>query len=204
MDRKAHWDRAYEARSPTALSWYQPHLQISLDLIEDSGIGRSGCIIDVGGGASSLVDDLLEYGYEHVTVLDISEKALAEAKARLGARAGDVNWIEGDVTQVALPERAYDLWHDRAVFHFLTDPADRRAYVKAVRQALKPGGSLIVATFAPMGPERCSGLPVARYGPEDLAREFGEGFRIVEARSERHHTPAGKPQEFTYARFERT
>ncbi|MBX6315300.1 MAG: class I SAM-dependent methyltransferase [Isosphaeraceae bacterium] len=202
MDRKAHWEQVYEAKDPTEVSWYQPHLRISLDMIERTGVGRGGAIIDVGGGTSSLVDDLLPSGYEHVTVLDISEKALVEARARLGARAEDVTWIEGDMTRVALPGRAYDLWHDRAVFHFLIDAADRWAYVEAMRRTLKSGGHVIIATFGPAGPTRCSGLPVDRYGPDDLARPFGEDFRLLEARSEAHRTPAGRVQQFTYAHFQ--
>ncbi len=145
----------------------------------------------------------LHGGYGDVTVLDVSGEALAGAKARLGARAGGVTWVEGDVTQAGLPERAYDLWHDRAVFHFLTDAADRRAYIGAVRRALKPGGHVVIATFGPAGPTRCSGLPVVRYGPEDLAREFDEGFRLLESRWEGHRTPAGKVQQFTYARLQK-
>ncbi|OJW10280.1 MAG: methyltransferase [Planctomycetales bacterium 71-10] len=204
MDTKAHWDRVYESRGPTEVSWYEPHLRTSLDLIARTGVAPDARIIDVGGGASTLVDDLLHGGYRGVTVLDVSDKALAGAKARLGARAGDVAWIEGDVTQAVLLRRGYDVWHDRAVFHFLTDAADRRAYVGAVRQALRQGGHVIIATFSPAGPTQCSGLPVVRYGPEDLAREFGEGFVLLESRSEGHHTPKGEVQHFIYARFQKS
>jgi SAM-dependent methyltransferase len=201
MDTKAHWDGVYESRGPTEVSWYEPHLRTSLDLIARTGVAPDARIIDVGGGASTLVDDLLHGGYRDVTVLDVSGKALAGAKARLGARAGDVTWVEGDVTQAGLPSRAYDLWHDRAVFHFLTAAADRRAYVEVVRRVLKPGGHVIIATFGPAGPSRCSGLPVVQYEPEGLDREFGGGFRLMESRPEEHRTPAGNVQQFTYAHF---
>jgi ubiquinone/menaquinone biosynthesis C-methylase UbiE len=203
MDRKAHWEQVYQAKAPTEVSWYRPRLQISLELIQASGIARDGRILDVGGGASTLADDLLDEGYGHVTVLDLSAKALGESRARLGDRAGLVAWIEGDVTQVALPAQGYDLWHDRAVFHFLTEPADRDAYVGAARGSLKPGGHVVIATFGPEGPTRCSGLEVVRYGPDALARAFGEGFRLREARREEHRTPAGKPQQFLYGLLER-
>ncbi|AMV40210.1 class I SAM-dependent methyltransferase [Planctomyces sp. SH-PL62] len=202
MGTKAHWDRVYEAKGPTGVSWYEPQLRTSLDLIARTEVAPDARIIDVGGGASTLVDDLVHGGYRDLTVLDVSGEALAFAKARLGARAGGVTWVEGDVTQAGLPWWAYDLWHDRAVFHFLTAAADRRAYVEVVRRALKPGGHVIIATFGPAGPSRCSGLPVVRYGPEGLAREFGEGFRLMEARPEEHRTPEGNVQQFTYARFQ--
>ncbi len=203
MDRTAHWQQVYGGKSPTEVSWYQPHLQVSLDLIRGSGVGRDGQILDVGGGASTLVDDLLAEGYEHITVLDLSAKALEASQTRLGERADLVTWIEGDVTQVELPPQTYDLWHDRAVFHFLTEADDRRTYVGAARRALKPGGSLIIATFGPEGPTRCSGLEVVRYDAEALAREFGTGFRLRESRLEEHQTPSGKPQQFIYGLLER-
>ena len=192
MDRKAHWEQTYEDRAPTEVSWYQPHLRVSRELIQASGIGRDGRLIDVGGGASTLVDDLLAEGYEHVTVLDLSATALEEANARLDERADLVTWIEGDVTQVALPAQGDDLRHDRAVFHFLTDAADRNAYGEAVRRVLTPGGHVVIVTFGPEGPTRCSCLEVVRYGPEALARAFGEGFRLRGSRQEEHRTPRGR------------
>ncbi|MFN3593982.1 MAG: class I SAM-dependent methyltransferase [Thiobacillaceae bacterium] len=198
MQMKAHWERVYASKSPTEVSWFQPHAERSLKLIREAGMAASARIIDVGGGASTLVDDLLAAGYGNVTVLDLSAHALTAARARLGARAQRVDWLEADVLQAALPRHGYDVWHDRAVFHFLTDPADRRAYVRQVLHAVRPGGLVIVATFAPDGPERCSGLPVMRYDPDGLHAEFGAPFSLLHHEREAHHTPAGKVQQFIY------
>ncbi len=198
MDPKAHWQHVYETRAVDAVSWFQPHAGRSLHLIRATGLPATASIIDVGGGASVLADDLLDCGYRAVTVLDISGAALAAAKTRLGARAGLITWIEADVTRAALPERAYDLWHDRAVFHFLTGEAERQAYVSAVRRSVKPGGWVIVATFAEDGPERCSGLPVRRYSPDALHAEFGAPFELVAHEREAHLTPSGAVQSFIY------
>ncbi|MGE5089887.1 MAG: class I SAM-dependent methyltransferase, partial [Candidatus Levyibacteriota bacterium] len=152
----------------------------------------------VGAGESTLVDDLLAHGYRHLSAMDLSSTALDVAKARLGASARDVEWLCGDVRTFVFGAGRFDVWHDRAVFHFLTDPADRRAYVRQVVHAVRPGGHVIVATFGPEGPTQCSGLDVARYDPEALHDEFGSGFRLVQHRTELHRTPAGKTQQFTY------
>ncbi len=200
MESKSHWDEVYTAKSTEAVSWYQPHATLSLALIERvAGLSAPPArLIDVGGGASTLVDDLLERRIASVSVLDISGAALDVARRRLGARAADVQWIEGDITTVALAACAYDIWHDRAVFHFLTDPAARAAYVDQVRRAVRPGGHVIVAAFAPDGPLQCSGLPVMRYAPESLHAEFGGAFELLEHLSEDHKTPSGAVQHFVY------
>jgi ubiquinone/menaquinone biosynthesis C-methylase UbiE len=198
MGSRAHWENVYGSKAPSQVSWYQPHAEKSLDLIRRTGIGRPDPIIDVGGGASTLVDDLVAAGYDNVTVLDIAPSALRLARERLGAAGERVRWIEADVTQAVLLEAAYSVWHDRAVFHFLTEPAARRAYVTQVRRSVRQGGHVIVATFAEDGPERCSGLQVSRYRPADLHAEFGPAFRLVESVRETHHTPAGAEQRFVY------
>ncbi len=198
MQAKAHWEKVYATRAATEVSWFQPHAERSLALIGDAGIPPTARIIDVGGGASTLVDDLLEAGYRDVTVLDLSANALAVARARLGPRAHGVRWLEANVLEAALPRHGYDLWHDRAVFHFLTHAADRHAYVQLVLHAVRPGGLVIVATFAPDGPERCSGLPVMRYDPQGLHAEFGTPFTLLTHASEAHQTPAGRVQRFIY------
>ncbi len=200
MDAKAHWEGVYARKLPTEVSWYQPRPARSLALFERCGLNVGSTVIDVGGGDATLVDALLERGLRSVTVLDISATALARARARLGERAGEVTWLEADITRAELPRQAYDFWHDRAVFHFLGDPADRRRYVERATASLRPGGTLVIATFAPDGPQRCSGLDVVRYGPEDLAREFGEAsFELVDDCAETHRTPSGAEQRFTYA-----
>lgn len=204
MQIKAHWEQVYASRPPTEVSWFQPHVERSLQFIRDAGVPQTARIIDVGGGASTLVDDLLTAGYDDVSVLDISAHALAAARARLGARANEVRWLEADVPEATLPRHGYDVWHDRAVFHFLTDPADRRAYVRQVLHAVSPGGLVIVATFAPDGPERCSGLPVMRYDPQGLHAEFGAPFRLLRHEREAHHTPAGRVQQFIYCLCRKT
>ena len=198
MDPKAHWDNVYRTKQPTEVSWYRPHLDVSLRLIEEAAPDREARIIDVGGGESTLVDDLLARGYRHLSVLDVSPAALAVARERVGRAGAGVEWVCGDVTKVALPRRAYDVWHDRAVFHFLTDAGDRAAYVRQVASAVKPGGHVIVATFGPEGPTKCSGLDVVRYGPDALHDEFGARFRLVKHLTELHRTPAGAIQQFTY------
>ncbi len=198
MQSKNHWEQVYETRPATEVSWYQPHAEHSLDLIRGIGLAPDAVIIDVGGGASTLVDDLLDHGYRNLSVLDLSGAALAIARARLGQRGNDIQWIEADATSAALPERYYDVWHDRAVFHFLTDEADRHDYVRQVMRAVKPGGHVIVATFAPDGPTQCSGLPVVQYDPDSLHDEFGPAFKLVGHDEESHVTPAGRIQHFIY------
>ena len=198
MNTKNHWEHIYETKAPTQVSWYQEHAQYSLQFIQNAGVQKTDHIIDIGGGASTLVDDLVAEGFQHISILDVSGTALQLARQRLGARAGVVNWIEADITQVELPEQAYDLWHDRAVFHFLTQPADRQHYIENVRQAVRKGGHVIIATFAPDGPDHCSGLEVIRYSPERLHHEFGAGFELKESTRETHHTPFGTEQKFIY------
>ena len=195
---KTHWEAVYAQRAPDSVSWFQPHAEHSLELIARAGLTRDAAIIDVGGGASTLADDLLARGYHDLTVLDLSAAALHAAQARLGDDARRVSWVEADITAVDLPRQRYDLWHDRAVFHFLTDAAQRHAYVERVLQSVKPGGHVIVATFAEDGPDRCSGLPVIRYGADTLHAEFGAPFELLEHSRETHHTPGGAVQQFVY------
>jgi SAM-dependent methyltransferase len=198
MSTKQHWEDVYSSKAETAVSWYAAHLDLSLQLLEKAAPDKSARIIDVGGGASTLVDDLLDRGFDDLTVLDLSEEALQTAKRRLGARAADVAWLTGDVTTAQLPAAHYDVWHDRAVFHFLTESDQRRRYVENVLRAVKPGGRVIVATFGPQGPERCSGLEVVRYDPDGIHREFGSPFEKVDSLREVHVTPWGSEQEFVY------
>lgn len=201
-DRKAHWQGVYGAKGDEDVSWFQPRPAPSLDLIARAGIGPGASVIDIGGGASRLVDALLGEGIDDVTVLDLSQAALDRVRARIGSVPG-VMLIEADVTHW-MPPRRYDLWHDRAAFHFLTDAAERAAYVAALDAALAPGGHAIIATFAPDGPERCSGLPVQRYSPESLAAELGAGFALVDSVTETHVTPGGGAQRFQFSLLRRT
>jgi len=198
MSLKTHWEHIHETKTSNQVSWYQEHPTQSLQLIAETGVDNAGQIIDVGGGISTLVDDLLTNGYQHISVLDISAAALHTSQQRLGAHAKKVAWLQADVTQAQLPRQFYDIWHDRAVFHFLIDPADRQSYVNTVRAAVKPGGHVIVATFANDGPEKCSGLPVVRYAPASLHHEFGAGFELLNSANEVHHTPFGTEQKFIY------
>lgn len=196
----AHWDNVYTTKPPDTVSWYQAVPRLSLDLIRECA-APPATVLDVGGGASYLVDHLLAAGYR-VGVLDISQAALAITRARLGARADDVAWFVGDVTEFA-SNNAWDVWHDRAVFHFLTDPAQRKTYVKSLERATKSGSFVIIATFGPEGPERCSGLPVQRYSPEALAAELGPSYRLVKTEWNDHKTPSGGSQQFIYCVFQR-
>lgn len=198
MTSKEHWEGIYAKKSSEQVSWYRPHLESSLRFIEGAGLPLDAGIIDVGGGTSTLVDDLLARGYVDLTVLDISAAAIEVAKARLGALASRVKWLVGDITRLPLGAHVYEFWHDRAVFHFLQAPDDRRRYVQAVRTALKPGGHVVVATFGPEGPERCSGLSVVRYSADGLHAEFGGEFRKVTSLAEVHATPSGGEQSFVY------
>ena len=195
---KDHWEKVYQSKSPDQVSWFQEHAGKSLEMIRSVRFSLADRVIDVGGGASTLVDDLLADGFQKLAVLDLSEAALAVAKQRLGDAAANVDWIAGDIRSVDLPEARFDIWHDRAVFHFLTEQADRDAYVRQVMKSVRPGGHVIVATFAPDGPEKCSGLPVRRYGAGELHDEFGPAFELVSHDSETHKTPWGSEQSFVY------
>lgn len=197
-ETQSHWEKIYATRDPSAVSWYQPHLNISLQLIGRAGILPTDGIIDVGGGSSTLVDDLLDRGFRNLSVLDISSRAIVISRRRLGPRADLVHWIRDDALNAPLPVGDYRLWHDRAVFHFLTHPTSRRAYIEQVRRALMPGGFALIATFSLEGPTTCSGLQVCRYSAETLAGEFGNDFRIVESRPEDHMTPSSIKQAFVY------
>lgn len=198
MNAKTHWEHIYGTKAPAQVSWYQEHPQLSLQLIQRTGVPPTARVIDAGGGASTLVDDLVTAGFQGITVLDISGAALQLARQRLGPAAAGVTWIEADITQADLPAQAYDLWHDRAVFHFLTRPADRQRYASAVRHAVRPGGHVIIATFALDGPDRCSGLETVRYSPGSLHGEFGDDFTLVHHARETHQTPFGTEQAFLY------
>ena len=199
-DRQAHWQNVYATKAENEVSWYQATPAPSLDLIAATGLSKDASIIDVGGGASRLVDSLLDRGFHRMTILDLSASALEEAKKRLGRRADGIEWIVVDIT-IWEPASGYNLWHDRAAFHFLTEPSDRDAYVVRLKKAVRPGGHVIIATFAPDGPERCSGLPIVRYGPEALARTLGPDFELVESRRHDHVTPGGNTQRFQFSRF---
>ena len=203
VDRRQHWETVYTSKAVDEVSWFQPHAGSSLRLIEGCA-DRDAHVIDVGGGASVLVDDLLDAGYRNLTVLDLAESALAASRARLGARARSVQWIAADITRADLPAARYDVWHDRAVFHFLTDPDDRARYVEQVLKSVKPGGHVIVAAFGPGGPLQCSGLDVVRYAPDALHAQFGAPFHLLRHETEIHQTPAGKEQEFVYCYCVRT
>jgi len=198
MAEQEHWEELHGKKTPFEVSWYRPHLDRSLAFVQRARLSPDSAILDVGGGSSTLADDLLDRGHTDITVLDISERAIDQAKLRLGARADRVRWIVGNITTADLPEQRFDFWHDRAVFHFLTDEAARGRYVAAVRHALKPNGHIVVATFGPEGPERCSGLPVARYSADGIHAQFGREFRKIGSEREIHTTPWGAEQEFVY------
>ncbi|MGA3335415.1 MAG: class I SAM-dependent methyltransferase [Terracidiphilus sp.] len=201
MSARDHWDRIYQTKSPVETSWYEPHLQMSLGWITEAVPDRSASIIDVGGGESTLIDDLLAKQYRTLTVLDVSEAAIRKSQNRLGPKAKNVNWLVGDLTEVALPSRTYDLWHDRAVFHFFTEPAQRAAYVSQLSASLKIGGQVLMATFGPEGPQKCSGLVTMRYGVESLLHELGPDFRTIRHSLIEHETPFGTKQQFLHCHF---
>jgi 2-polyprenyl-3-methyl-5-hydroxy-6-metoxy-1,4-benzoquinol methylase len=197
-DVGSHWENIYKTKAPDNVSWFRPHLERSLSLIERAVPEHTATIIDVGGGESTLVDDLLARGYSNLTVLDISQKALAVTKERLGQSADSVQWVCADVIAAPLPAHFYDVWHDRAVFHFLTTDEQRKAYVHTVEKVVRPGGHVIVSTFGPEGPTKCSGLPVRKYDADELHAEFGNHFRLIESSKELHQTPFGTTQQFLY------
>lgn len=198
METRAHWDAVYRSKSEADVSWFQPSPERSLALIREAVSDLAAPIIDVGGGASRLIDELSHAGYRNLTVLDVSEAALEKTKARLGAAADRIAWIVADITAWQ-PDRKWAVWHDRAVFHFLTEDAAQLAYIDALVQATEPGATVIIATFALDGPERCSGLPVQRYSSESLAARLGVSFRLIGQHRETHRTPWGSEQNFQYA-----
>lgn len=204
MNLKDHWEAVYHKKHPTEVSWYQAEAAVSFRLIQQITPSRNTPIIDVGGGASVLVSQLSDAGYTNLTVLDLSGGAIAAARTRLGSKAQDIRWIEADILNAELPRGGYGTWHDRALFHFLTDPADRERYVAQARRAVVAGGHLLVACFAEDGPAQCSGLTVMRYSPATLHAQFGEGFTFLDAEREEHNTPAGVAQAFTYYLCRRT
>jgi len=198
MNTRAHWEKIYGEKSPDAVSWYRGHLEISLKVIEGAASGYSTSIIDVGGGESTLVDDLLTRGYRNITVLDVSQTAIDVTKRRLGPASERISWLVCDIVKAELLPNAYEIWHDRAVFHFLTHVDDRMAYVRQVANAVKPGGHVLVGTFGPEGPTKCSGLDVVRYDAESLHKEFGVSFRLLDTFKELHRTPFDTTQQFLY------
>ena len=204
MNLKDHWEQAYADNLTKNLGWYAPRLQISLSWIKGLALGADAPIIDVGGGASTLVGDLLEADYRAITVLDISAKALSSVRASLGERAELVSWLEGDITSLELPSQYYELWHDRAVFHFFTEPEQQRQYRDKLLSALKPGGHLIIGTFTTEAPPRCSGLPVMRYSRDQLESTLGKAFELKRHHKELHITPGGVEQMYLYCHFRKT
>lgn len=203
MNQREHWERVYTSRQPHEVGWYAPHLRTSLTWIRDLSLPKGARIIDVGGGASTLVDDLLTEGYQHVAVLDLSPAALSVVKTRLGREADRVVWLEGDITSIELPAHSFDLWHDRAVLHFLTEPEGMRKYVNCLREALKPGGYAIIGTFSPEAPPRCSGLPLERYTIEAMQELLGKEFTLQRHHKELHVTPGGTEQMYLYCQLQR-
>jgi len=201
-DRQAHWQNVYATKAEREVSWFQENPAPSLDLIAATGISSDAAIIDIGGGASRLVDHLLDRGFRRLSILDLSAKALEVAKKRLGPRGDGVEWIVADVTAWQ-PLPTYDLWHDRAAFHFLTEAADRDAYVACLKKALRPGGNVIIATFASDGPERCSGLPIVRYDAASLSKILGSDFRLIGEQRHEHATPWDAVQKFQFSTFRR-
>lgn len=202
MSRAEHWKTVYDSKPENSVSWYQSYPQSSLRALDEHGARPSAALIDVGGGASRLVDHLLDAGWRDLTVLDIAAPALATTKRRLGVRANAVSWLVADVTKWQ-PDRVYDVWHDRAVFHFLTDEARRQGYRDALAKGLASQGLLVMATFAPDGPERCSGLPVQRYDAETLSQELGPEYDLLDHWREVHATPSGAAQAFVWSVFRR-
>jgi len=198
MSSQEHWERVYGTRASEEVSWYQPHLAVSLALLQEQALPKDAPIIDVGGGSATFVDDLLDLGYTDITVLDLSQQAIDAARQRLGERAAQVHWLVADVTQATLPQAHYAFWHDRAVFHFLVSEEARAKYVEVALGALRPDAFIVVATFGPEGPEKCSGLPIVRYDADGIHREFGDHFRKIGDQRELHQTPWGAEQEFVY------
>jgi SAM-dependent methyltransferase len=198
MESKAHWEKVYTIKAPDAVSWYAPHLETSLNLIHQATEEKNASIIDIGGGEATLVDDLLMDGYKDISVLDISQKAIDVARSRLENKAENVRWYCADITKATLPQNYFDVWHDRAVFHFLTEDVQRLKYVEQVMRSVKHGGHVIISTFGPGGPEKCSGLDVVRYDADNLHEQFGKTFKLLSSSNELHKTPMGTTQQFLY------
>ena len=199
-DRKKHWNRVYEKNLPNEVGWYQDYPKMSLKLIAITEIGADGSIIDIGGGTSKLPGILLDQGYKRLTVLDISGKSIEKAKIQLAENSNRITWIEADVTKFNFKEK-FDVWHDRAVFHFLTEVEGRKGYINSLNQALRLNGHLVIGTFGLDAPPKCSGLPVVRYEPETLHHELGNNFDLAETFFENHVTPSGVRQKFIFCRF---
>ena len=198
MSSKDFWEKVYGTKAPDSVSWYTPHLETSLNLIHQAATSKDSTIIDIGGGEATLVDDLITEGYKDISVLDISQKAIDVARDRLGKPSEKVRWYCTDITKATLPQNYFDVWHDRAVFHFLTRGEDRIKYVEQVMRSVKHGGYVIMSTFGPEGPEKCSGLDVVRYDPENLHNQFGKTFQLINSSTELHKTPMGTTQQFLY------
>jgi SAM-dependent methyltransferase len=198
MDNKAHWEKVYGTKAPESVSWYTPHLETSLNLIQKAASSKASAIIDIGGGEATLVDDLLSKGYTDISVLDISQKAIDVARERIAELADKVHWYCADITTATLPQNYFDVWHDRAVFHFLTEEFQRVKYIEQVMRSVKHGGYVIMSTFGLEGPEKCSGLDVVRYDAENLHGQFGKKFKLINSSTEIHNTPMGTTQQFLY------
>ncbi|MFW2374153.1 MAG: class I SAM-dependent methyltransferase [Gammaproteobacteria bacterium] len=202
MSRKKHWEQVYSNKTPLEVSWFQNEPSLSLQLINESGIDKTAAIIDIGGGASRLVDHLLEQAYHNLAVLDLSSSAIQHAQTRLGELQSQVEWFVEDITEFT-PSRKFDLWHDRAVFHFLTEASDREQYKQCLQQGLMSGGHLIIATFALGGPEKCSGLDIVQYDANKISAELGDSYQLLDVHYELHITPAEKQQKFNYFHFKK-
>jgi ubiquinone/menaquinone biosynthesis C-methylase UbiE len=202
LARQTHWQNVYQTKGERDVSWFQEVPANSLDLIRATGVDTGASIVDIGGGTSRLVDSLVDQGFHSVTILDVAEKALAISRDRLGAHAKHVSWIVADVTAWR-PDKSYDVWHDRAAFHFLTEPSDRAAYAECVRNTVRPGGHVIIGTFAPDGPEQCSGLPVVRHDAASIGDALGPSFKLIESCRHDHQTPRGNTQRFQFSWFQR-
>lgn len=202
MDTKKHWDRIYQEKDFTEVSWYQKKPQFSIDLIEGLMLSKDASIIDIGGGDSLLVDYLIELGYTNLSVLDISEKAILKAKKRLGENGNGINWIVSDITDFK-PNEMYDVWHDRAAFHFLTDSDSINRYKVNLNAVMNKNAFFLIGAFSLSGPSKCSGIPIKQYNSDDLASTFKEGFTLMESKYTVHNTPHNMPQEFCFATFQK-
>lgn len=198
MNNKEHWEKVYGTKAQDSVSWYTPHLETSLNLIHLAARDKDAAVIDIGGGEATLVDDLLSEEYRDISILDISQHAINVARNRIGEKAHKVHWYCADITQATLPQNYFDIWHDRAVFYFLTEDAQRVKYVEQVMRSVKHGGHVIMATFGPEGPMKCSGLDVVRYDAEQLHGQFGQAFKLINSSTETHKTPMGTTQQFLY------